>query len=116
MLGVIGFSLTFYHCIKINNVNDSKNSRASTIIVLAIAVILVLNITTLKYEMEKSVYRKENYVKMKEAALSLDSYTDEELTKIFEYRKGGKYIRDAFDILKENNLNIFIKKSNLIVN
>ncbi len=116
MLGVLGFILTFYHCIKTNNVNDDKNSRTSIVIVLAIAVILVLNITTLKYETEKSVYRKENYVKMKEAAQSLDSYTDEELTKIFEYRKGGKYIRDAFDILRENNLNIFTKKSNLIVN
>ena len=115
MVGVLGFILTFYQVSLINIQNKtSKPTITKVVICASIVVILLSNAICLKDELTKSIYRKENYVKMKEAALDLDSYSDEELVKIFEYRKGAKYIKDAFKILKDNNLNIF-KKENLEV-
>ena len=115
MVGVLGFILTFYQVSLINIQNKtSKLTITKVVIGASIVVILLSNAICLKDELTKSIYRKENYVKMKEAALDLDSYSDEELVKIFEYRKGAQYIKDAFKILKDNNLNIF-KKENLEV-
>lgn len=108
MVGVLGFILSFYEYFVVTNddIKISTNLR-KIFISIVIAIILFLNIVGMRYELIKSKYRKENYIRMYEAAMDIDKYEDEDLVKIFEYRKGAEYIRNAFDILRENKLNVY---------
>ena len=108
MIGVLGFILSFYEYFIITKDDNRVSANLRKILTsIFIVLILFLNIVGARYELIKSKYRKENYVKMYEAALDIDNYTDEDLVKIFEYRKGAEYIRNAFDILRENKLNVY---------
>lgn len=108
MIGVLGFILSFYEYFIITKDDNRVSANLRKILIsIFIVLILFLNIVGARYELIKSKYRKENYVKMYEAALDIDNYTNEDLVKIFEYRKGAEYIRNAFDILRENKLNVY---------
>lgn len=62
---------------------------------------------TMKSELANAQYRKVYFESMKETALHIDDYTDEELNRIFEYNHGAGKVREAISILKDNKLNIF---------
>lgn len=98
-LGVIGVVLIMglYH---------EYVNRKSLIIFMIILPIILSNIATSLNEWKISPWRKDYSQKLIYMANNMETYTDEELEKEFQYGSADK-INKAFAILKENKLNIF---------
>lgn len=84
----------------------SRAAMASFLVVL-----LAGNGYTTKQELKKMPDRKAACAARAEIALDFENRTDDELRAAFEYRMGnpmgGRWVREALEILKENHLNIF---------
>ena len=72
------------------------------------------NVYTTYHEVDKAKYRKERFEQIKARALEVPGMTDEEfaaqaddLADEFEYWNGHERIRKAYQILEENNWNVF---------
>lgn len=81
--------------------------------VFCIAILLGNGYTTYR-EIEKAPYREERFERMRELAPQMPYLTDEEMMEmdpaapdLYEYRKGTDRLRKAFQILEENQLNVF---------
>lgn len=74
-------------------------------------ILLVGNIYTTRDEWKKAPARKEACANRAALALDFENRTDEELRAGFEYHmsrpEGGQEVRNALEILKEHQLNIF---------
>lgn len=81
-----------------------------TVSVIVPIVFMLGNCYVTKKEIVNMPYRKAYFESMKETALNIDDYTDDELNSIFEYNHGANKVRYAFSVLKDNNLNIYSKK------
>lgn len=93
--------------------NAQKRSRMQrksgwSFVYLVLALVFVAgSVYTTCCEWKKAPYRKENLIEKREAALHYEELTDEELERIFQYKKGPDQIRRAFAILEENKWNVF---------
>lgn len=99
-IGIIGIVLTF----ALSDFKRFRIKKYMTVFVLSLFVIG--NLYTTSKELDIAKYRKEYFVKMHEAALGFENYTDKELSDIFLYHDGAR-VRNALDILKEKKLNVF---------
>lgn len=81
--------------------------------IMAVMVITVLagNVYTTRDELRKAPARKEGCANRAALALDFENRTDDELRAGFEYHmsrpEGGQEVRNALEILKEHQLNIF---------
>lgn len=75
--------------------------------VVVTLVFMVGTCFTIERELANAQYRKVYFEAMRETALHIDDYTDEELNRIFEYNHGPGKVREAISTLKDNRLNIF---------
>ena len=101
-------------------IKESRRRRRSRIGVITCVMVLVSvivpmffiagNCYVIKKEIANMPYRKAYFEAMKETALHIDDYTDDELNSIFEYNHGANKVRYAFSVLKDNNLNIYSTK------
>ncbi|SEA13435.1 hypothetical protein SAMN05216349_10591 [Oribacterium sp. KHPX15] len=64
-------------------------------------------LVTGRLEMSNMPYRKIYFESIREAALNVDDYTDDELNAIFEYNHGANKVRHAISVLQDNKLNVF---------
>lgn len=75
------------------------------------AVLLAGNIYTTAEEIKKAPFRKETCENRRQIALDFENRSDEELRANFEYHmsrpEGGQEVREALEILKEYQWNIF---------
>ena len=69
--------------------------------------ILAGNAYTIQCEIQKAPYREEYFEQMAVRVAQIDQMSDEELANCFEYYKGSDKIARAFEILRENHLNVF---------
>lgn len=88
---------------KYNFVNTFKILVCSFIMVAFFAGHMLTNYT----EITKMPVRKYIYQNLKNIALYIENFSDEELPNIFEYHRGSDKIKDAINILKKNKLNVF---------
>lgn len=58
-------------------------------------------------ELKKAPYREERFEQMARQAGDFSGMTDDKLADLYEYHKGRDKIEQAFEILKENHLNVF---------
>lgn len=86
------------------------NALCTNINIYAFCIIIISymlgNIITYSNEIRMSVYRKENFISMQEAALNYTRLSDDELTKIFQYHDPVR-IKKALKILQDKGLNVF---------
>lgn len=110
-MGILGIILTFALAVQMK----SRLSAAGRIFgaVFCIAILLGNGYTTYR-EIEKAPYREERFEMMRELAPLMPHLTDEEMMEmdpaapdLYEYRKGTDKLRKAFEILEENQLNVF---------
>ena len=110
-VGILGIILTFALAVQMK----SRLSAAGRIFgaVFCIAILLGNGYTTYR-EIEKAPYREERFEMMRELAPLMPHLTDEEMMEmnpaapdLYEYRKGTDKLRKAFEILEENQLNVF---------
>ena len=110
-VGILGIILTFALAVQMK----SRLSVVSRFFgaVFCIAILLGNGYTTYR-EIEKAPYREERFEMMRERAPLMPHLTDEEMMEmdpaapdLYEYRKGTDKLRKAFQILEENQLNVF---------
>lgn len=108
MFLTIGVILILFRGIDTFVVNKQKNRRIVLVISsLSIIFLLTGHITTTIDEVFKADYRKIAYINLVGVARCFRDYSDEDLTKFFEYKRGADQIRSAMKILEENKLNVF---------
>lgn len=78
-----------------------------TMVILSSLLFVGGNCYTNWQEIRKAPYREENYEAMAQAALHWRELDDEALAKRFEYKNGADRIRESFQILEDNHLNVF---------
>lgn len=118
--GIIGIVLTFALVWKriAQNVNRNRNRQQKlktvwccSFMTAMLMILLVGNIYTTRDEWKKAPARKEVCANRAALALDFENRTDEELRAGFEYHmsrpEGGQEVRNALEILKEHQLNIF---------
>ncbi len=71
--------------------------------------IITCHMLTIKNEFDKMPLRKQYYEKVKETALNMEKFTDDELMDIFEYKRSAEQIKTAYEILRDKNLSIYSK-------
>lgn len=112
------FGILIIYCIVIRSYFDERKNRKrkSTVSVISfgismavISVFMAGSFITTKKELQNAPYRKIYFKSMRDTALNIDEYTDDELNRIFEYNHGAGKVREAFFILKDNGLNIYRK-------
>jgi hypothetical protein len=77
--------------------------------ILSIFFISLGHLTTNTDEIFKADYRKIIYSIVEDKAKNYKNLSDEDLENSFEYHRGPEQIRHAFEILENQNLNIFKK-------
>ena len=90
-----------------------KGLRQVSLALFCLAILLGNGYTTYR-EICKAPYREERYEQMAQTAPEIPGMSDAELAQrtgelenLYEYRKGTEKIRNAFQILEENRLNVF---------
>lgn len=98
-LGVIGVVLVIglYH---------KYINRKSVLTIVIVLVIVLSNVAASLNEWRISPWRKDYSQKLISMAYNIEMVTDEDLEREFQYGNADK-IREAFQILKDNRLNIF---------
>jgi len=108
-VGILGIVLTVGLLWK--QLGRKKKRLTQAAAVCFLAMFLTGNLYTSHKELQKAPYRKENFERIADAAVNFESRTDDELRKLFEYRRNeessGAKIRAALEILKENHYNVF---------
>jgi hypothetical protein len=84
--------------------------------VVAVCLIVLLtfafgSVYTNRRELLVMPFRKQIFREMRETALQYDNKSDEELNQLFEYHHGPNRVRNALDILRENQLNVYAPRS-----
>lgn len=84
--------------------------------VVAVCLIVLLtfafgSVYTNRRELLVMPFRKQIFCEMRETALQYDNKSDEELNQLFEYHHGPNRVRNALDILRENQLNVYAPRS-----
>ena len=80
---------------------------------LALAIPFLFSVGTLvtdRLEISNMPFRKMYFETIREAALNVNDYTDDELNLIFEYNHGANKVRHAISVLQDNELNVFSKR------
>lgn len=75
--------------------------------ILSLSFILLGHLTTNTDEIFKADYRKIIYSIVEDKAKNYKELSDDELENTFEYHRGTEQIREAFEILESQHLNIF---------
>ena len=108
--GVLGILLTFALASKIRRQHTGGRTlrRAVPILEMAFCIAILLgNGYTTYRELKKAPYREERFEQMARQAGDFSGMTDDKLADLYEYHKGRDKIEQAFEILKENHLNVF---------
>lgn len=110
-VGILGILLTFAF-IGAGKRNSRTAGKAAAVF-FCLAILMGNGYTTYR-EICKAPYREANFEKMAETAFSIPSMDQEtlkereqEISSLYEYRKGADKIQNAFRILEENQLNQF---------
>ncbi|MBS6954627.1 MAG: hypothetical protein KH230_15515 [Enterocloster asparagiformis] len=103
-VGILGIVLTF--ALAYGAVARGRRSWRALMALFCLA-ILAGNGYTTYHELKKAPYREESFERMARQAGDFSGLTDGELADLYEYRKGRDKIERAFEILKENHLNVF---------
>ncbi len=74
---------------------------------LCLAILAGNGYTTYQELVIKAPYREERFEQMAQGAFCYEDMGDKELAALYEYTKGRDAIENAFQILKDNHLNIF---------
>ena len=107
-MGIIGIVLTAALVWKLEGKKLRLKRRFSSMLAAAFCCVIVAgNLVTTADEIQKAPYRKDRYEEKVEAALHYEGVSDEDLERIFEYRKGPEKIRAALGILKDNHWNVY---------
>lgn len=120
-IGILGVFLTFSMVYGNQNSQDKESAVSSkgyiigrtgkTAAILFGVLILAGNWYTCREELKKAPYRREYYETRIQAALQFESLEDDELKKIFDYRKtepgSGAKVRQALTTLKEHGWNVY---------
>lgn len=108
-VGILGIVLTVG--LVWRQLGRKKRRLTQVLAVCFLAMFLTGSLYTSKKELEKAPYRRENFQRIADAAVNFESRTDDELRKLFEYRRNeegsGAKVRAALEILKENHYNVF---------
>ena len=98
-MGIIGIVLTAALVWKLEGKKLRLKRRFSSMLAAAFCCVIVAgNLVTTADEIQKAPYRKDRYEEKVEAALHYEDVSDEDLERIFEYRKGPEKIRAALGI------------------
>ena len=110
-VGIFGIILTFALAMQMKEVVKWLYGMLAALFCVAF---LWGNVYTTYHEVDKAKYRKERFEQIKARALEVPGMTDEEfaaqaddLADEFEYWNGHERIRKAYQILEENNWNVF---------
>lgn len=103
-VGILGIVLTF--ALAFGAVSRGRRVWRFAMALFCLA-ILAGNGYTTYHELKKAPYREERFEQMARQAGDFSGLTDDELADLYEYRKGRDKIEQAFEILKENHLNVF---------
>lgn len=112
MVGTVGMLLIFALYKKPSDTRKKKSTgifRASAVLISGAAAVLILagNIYTSYDEIRKAPYRRENYTEMAGVIRNYSEHTDEELCSLLEWHKDPEILKNAIEILEENELNVF---------
>ena len=110
-VGIFGIILTFALAMQMKEVVKWLYGMLAALFCVAF---LWGNVYTTYHEVDKAKYRKERFEQIKARALEVPGMTDEEfaaqaddLADEFEYWNGHERVRKAYQILEENNWNVF---------
>ena len=82
----------------------------SVFVILSVFILFTGHLTTSTDEIFKADYRKISYENLIKCAKSPWLLTDDQLMTAFEYHRDADHIRNALDILRDNQLNVFYNR------
>ena len=103
-VGVLGIVLTFALAVPI--ISQSRRAWRAMTVLFCLAILAGNGYATYR-ELKKAPYREERFEQMARQAGDFSGMTDDKLADLYEYHKGRDKIEQAFEILKENHLNVF---------
>ena len=103
-VGILGIVLTF--ALAFPAVAQGRRAWRAVMALFCLAILAGNGYTTYR-ELKKAPYREERFEQMAQQAGDFSGLTDDKLAGLYEYYKGRDKIEQAFEILKENHLNVF---------
>lgn len=103
-VGILGILITF--ALAWHRDGRFKAARQALTALFCLAILAGNGYTTYR-EIQKAPYREDSFEEMVRQVPNIHELSDQELQRIYEYKKGRHKIEQAFQILEDNHLNVF---------